>query len=73
LPNTQQLVAGFTQNFDNRVTTPERNLPFLARICSFGSLLEWRPNISSAVAVGALAAIACLNLHHVSEFLYFEF
>jgi alginate O-acetyltransferase complex protein AlgI len=73
LPNTQQLIAGFTQNLDNRVTSPVRDLPFLARIFSFGSLLEWRPNISSAVAVGALAAIACLNLHHVSEFLYFEF
>src|SRR5271154_3152575 len=68
LPNTQQLVARFREGLDKGIADP---LP----LATGRSLhwLEWRPNISSAVVVGALAAIACLNLHHVSEFLYFEF
>jgi hypothetical protein len=69
LPNTQQLVARFSPAFDGRVGDP----PLLAKIPSVRWLVEWRPNISSALLVGALAAVACLNLHHVSEFLYFEF
>ena len=73
LPNTQQLVARFSMTFDDGTAGRARDLPLLAKIRSFWSLLEWRPNIPSAVVVGALAAIACLNLHHVSEFLYFEF
>jgi alginate O-acetyltransferase complex protein AlgI len=68
LPNTQQLVARFREGLDKGIADP---LP-LATVRSL-HWLEWRPNISSAVVVGALAAIACLNLHHVSEFLYFEF
>jgi hypothetical protein len=35
--------------------------------------LEWRPNVAAAVFVGVLAALAFLNLHHVSEFLYFRY
>jgi hypothetical protein len=35
--------------------------------------LEWRPTAAGAVFVGVLAALACLNLSHVSEFLYFRF
>jgi hypothetical protein len=35
--------------------------------------LEWRPNAAAAVFVGLLAALAFLNLHHISEFLYFKY
>jgi hypothetical protein len=35
--------------------------------------MEWRPNAATAVFVGLLAALAFLNLHHVSEFLYFKY
>ena len=35
--------------------------------------MEWRPNAAAAVFVGLLAALAFLNLHHVSEFLYFKY
>jgi alginate O-acetyltransferase complex protein AlgI len=73
LPNTQQLVARFSPVFDNASPDRTRDLPLVARIRSVRWLVEWRPNVSSAMLVGALAAVACLNLHHVSEFLYFEF
>jgi hypothetical protein len=73
LPNTQQLIARFSPAFDNGIADQARDPPLLAKIRSVRWLVEWRPNISSAVLVGALAAIACLNLNHVSEFLYFEF
>jgi alginate O-acetyltransferase complex protein AlgI len=66
LPNTQQLVARFQEGLDKGTADP---LPTVRSL----QWLEWRPNIPSAVVVGTLAAIACLNLHHVSEFLYFEF
>ena len=35
--------------------------------------MEWRLNAATAVFVGLLAALAFLNLHHVSEFLYFKY
>ena len=35
--------------------------------------MEWRPNAATAVFVGLLAALGFLNLHHVSEFLYFKY
>jgi hypothetical protein len=35
--------------------------------------LEWRPNAAVAVFVSLLAAPAFLNLHHISEFLYFGY
>jgi alginate O-acetyltransferase complex protein AlgI len=73
LPNTQQLVARFSPVFDNGSPDRARDLPLVAKIRSVRWLVEWRPNVSSAMLVGALAAVACLNLHHVSEFLYFEF
>ena len=73
LPSTQQLVARFNPAFDDGIFGQTRDPPLFAKIPSVRWLVEWRPNISSAVLVGALAAIACLNLHHVSEFLYFEF
>ena len=34
-------------------------------------LFPWR--MATAVFVGLLAALAFLNLHHVSEFLYFKY
>jgi len=34
---------------------------------------EWRPSAAAAVFIGLLAALAFLNLHHVSEFLYFRY
>jgi len=36
-------------------------------------LFPWRPNAATAVFVGLLAALAFLNLHRVSEFLYFKY
>ena len=72
LPNTQQIVARFSPVLDGQAGQP-RDLPLLAKIRSVRWLVEWRPDVSSALLVGMLAAIACLNLNHVSEFLYFEF
>ena len=34
---------------------------------------NFTPNAAAAVFVGLLAALAFLNLHHVSEFLYFKY
>jgi alginate O-acetyltransferase complex protein AlgI len=73
LPNTQQIVARFSPVLDDGHAGQPRDLPLLAKIRSVRWLVEWRPDVSSAVLVGMLAAIACLNLNHVSEFLYFEF
>jgi alginate O-acetyltransferase complex protein AlgI len=73
LPNTQQLVARFGPAVDDEASKPAADLPAASKVRSPRPVLEWRPNIPSAVLVGSLAAIACLNLHHVSEFLYFEF
>jgi alginate O-acetyltransferase complex protein AlgI len=73
LPNTQQLVARFSPVPADATAERREEPPLIAKIPLVRSLVEWRPNISSAVLVGALAAVACLNLHHVSEFLYFEF
>jgi alginate O-acetyltransferase complex protein AlgI len=73
LPNTQQLVARFSPVLQNGAAYRQDEPPLIAKIPLVRQLVEWRPNISSAVLVGALAAVACLNLHHVSEFLYFEF
>ena len=73
VPNTQQLLARFQPAFNYGPAQRRRDMPVLARVKSFRPFLEWRPSIASAVIVGALAAIACLSLQHVSEFLYFEF
>jgi D-alanyl-lipoteichoic acid acyltransferase DltB (MBOAT superfamily) len=73
VPNTQQLLARFRPAFNYGPAERRRDRPLLARLKVFDALLEWRPNLVSAVVVGALVAIACLNLQHVSEFLYFEF
>jgi alginate O-acetyltransferase complex protein AlgI len=73
VPNTQQLLAQFQPAFNYGPAEWARDMPLLARLRAFRPLLRWHPNVASAVIVGALAAIACLNLNHVSEFLYFEF
>jgi alginate O-acetyltransferase complex protein AlgI len=72
-PNTQQLVARLSPALADAISNQERDRPLLAKIPSLQWLVEWRPNISSALLVGTLAAVACLNLNHVSEFIYFEF
>ena len=60
-----------------RVAERERDPPLLERAPSVMRLfpwrMEWRPNAATAVFVGLLAALAFLNLHHVSEFLYFKY
>jgi alginate O-acetyltransferase complex protein AlgI len=77
LPNTQQLLARWHPAFNYGVAERERDPPLLERIPSLTRhlpwRLEWRPNVAAAVFVGLLAALAFLNLHHVSEFLYFRF
>jgi alginate O-acetyltransferase complex protein AlgI len=73
VPNTQQLLARFYPAINYGPTERDRDPPLLSGIRRIGPLLEWRPNIPNAVMVGVLAALACLSLHHVSEFLYFEF
>ncbi len=73
VPNTQQLLARFRPAFNYGPAARRRDMPVLARVKVFRPLLEWRPNIISAMVVGAAAAIACLSLQRVSEFLYFEF
>ena len=73
VPNTQQLLARFQPALNYGPAERRRDMPVLARVKAFRPFLEWRPSIVSAVGVGALAAIACLSLQHVSEFLYFEF
>jgi hypothetical protein len=59
------------------VAERERDPPLLERIPIFTRVfpwrLEWRPNAAAAVYIGVLAALAFLNLHHVSEFLYFRY
>src|SRR5215472_17196468 len=76
-PNTQQLLARLHPAYNYGIAERQRDLPLLERVPSFARLLpwrlEWRPNAAAAVYVGLLAALALLNLHHVSEFLYFRF
>jgi D-alanyl-lipoteichoic acid acyltransferase DltB (MBOAT superfamily) len=73
LPNTQQLVGRFGPSAAGGAAEAVRDPPLLAQLHWARWIVEWRPNFSSAVLVGTLAAIACLNLNHVSEFIYFEF
>jgi alginate O-acetyltransferase complex protein AlgI len=77
LPNTQQMLARWHPAFNYGVAERERDPPLLERAPSGMRLLswrlEWRPNAAAAVFVGLLAALAFLNLHHVSEFLYFKY
>ena len=73
VPNTQQLLARFQPALNYGPAERQQDEPVLARFKALRAFLEWRPNIVSAAVVGALAAVACLSLQHVSEFLYFEF
>jgi hypothetical protein len=77
LPNTQQMLARWHPAFNYGVAERERDPPLVERVPSLARLLprrlEWRPNAAAAVFVGLLAALAFLNLHHISEFLYFRY
>lgn len=77
MPNTQQLLARWHPAFNYGMAERLRDPPILAHIPAVAPMLEWRPNMTGAVAgaavVGVLAALACLSLGHVSEFLYFQF
>jgi hypothetical protein len=76
-PNTQQLLARWHPAYNYGVAERQRDPPLLERPPSLAPFLpwrlEWRPNAVGAVLVGVLAALAFLNLSHVSEFLYFRF
>jgi D-alanyl-lipoteichoic acid acyltransferase DltB (MBOAT superfamily) len=77
LPNTHQLLARWHPAYNYGVAERQRDLPLIERAPTLTRLLpwrlEWRPNAAAAVYVGLLAALALLNLHHVSEFLYFRY
>ena len=76
-PNTQQLLARWHPAYNYGLAERDRDPPLLEQTGSAAPLLpwrlEWRPTAAGAVFVGVLAALACLNLSHVSEFLYFRF
>lgn len=59
-PNTQEIMRRFRPTLKAFEQMPR-------------SKIAWRPNIGWGVALGILAAIAVLNLDHVTEFLYFQF
>jgi len=77
LPNTQQMLARWHPAFNYGLAERQRDPPLLERVPSLTRVLpwrlEWRPNAAAAVLIGALAALAFLNLHHVTEFLYFKY
>src|ERR1700751_1035266 len=77
LPNTQQMLARWHPAFNYGVAERQRAPPLLERVPSVMRLLpwrlEWHPNAAAAVFVGLLAALAVLNLNHISEFLYFKY
>jgi hypothetical protein len=73
LPNTQQLLARWHPAYNYGMVERQRDLPLPERIPSFTLMMQWRPNIAGAVFVGVLAALACLSLRHISEFLYFRY
>ena len=65
--------GGQHKTADYRAVNPQQRVPALRRIRVVRWPLEWRPNLAGAVFVGVLAALACLSLRHVSEFLYFKY
>jgi alginate O-acetyltransferase complex protein AlgI len=77
LPNTQQLLARWHPAFNYGLAERQRDPPLLERLPVFAphwqGRLEWRPTAIGAILIGVLAALALLNLQHVSEFLYFRF
>jgi D-alanyl-lipoteichoic acid acyltransferase DltB (MBOAT superfamily) len=60
-PNTQQIMA----RFDPALLIPRAMAPARA--------LAWRPTVTAALLVAALAFASIVNLHRHSEFLYFQF
>jgi alginate O-acetyltransferase complex protein AlgI len=76
-PNTQQLLARWHPAYNYGIAERHHDPPLLEQGGPVAPLLpwrlEWRPTAIGAAFVGALAALACLNLSHVSEFLYFRF
>jgi hypothetical protein len=79
VPNTQQLLARWHPAYNYGLVERERDPPLVERVPAMRRIrvvrwpLEWRPNLAGAVFVGVLAALACLSLRHVSEFLYFKY
>lgn len=73
VPNTQQIMARFRPAFDYTRASWRRRPPLLAGVGVPSWLLSWSPSAAGAAVIGLLAALACLSLQHVSEFLYFEF
>jgi alginate O-acetyltransferase complex protein AlgI len=73
VPNTQQLMSRFQPAINYDSGNWLRQPPLLGHIKRLLPLLRWRPNAFSAVIIGATAALAFLNLQHVSEFIYFGF
>jgi alginate O-acetyltransferase complex protein AlgI len=73
VPNTQQLLARFYPAYGYGPEEYEQDPPALARLPSLRPILEWRPTPVWGAAIGLAAAGACLELQHVSEFLYFDF
>jgi alginate O-acetyltransferase complex protein AlgI len=79
VPNTQQLLARWHPAYNYGLVERERDPPLVERVPALRRIrlvrwpLEWRPNLAGAVFVGVLAALACLSLRHVSEFLYFKY
>jgi alginate O-acetyltransferase complex protein AlgI len=73
LPNTQQLLARWHPAYNYGVVERERDVPLPERLPAFTLVMQWQPNVAGAVFVGVLAALACLSLRHISEFLYFKY
>ncbi|MBV8170286.1 MAG: MBOAT family protein [Alphaproteobacteria bacterium] len=74
VPNTQQLMARFRPAYNYSIAQWRRDPPLLAgHVGALDRLLQWRPQPSSALAIGIATAIALLFLQRVSEFLYFDF
>jgi len=59
-PNTQEIMRRFRPTLKQF----EKTSP---------TAMDWRPNLGWGIAIGMLAAVAVLNLDHVTEFLYFQF
>ncbi len=68
-----RVLARWHPAYNYGVVERERDLPLPERIPAFTLVLQWRPNVAGAVFIGVLAALACLSLRHVSEFLYFKY
>jgi hypothetical protein len=63
-PNTLQILARYEPALGVRPQAATRLL---------GGLLQWKDSLPWAVAVSAMAGLAVLSMHGVSEFLYWQF